>query len=114
VQRPDRAGVFPAITTPFGPDLTIDYEMLESQLERFIRSGCQGIVALGSLGEAPVLEPQEKLEILTQASRILHGRVRLIAGISAMSATEAVSLAKGAGDAGADGANGLAALCLPQ
>jgi 1-pyrroline-4-hydroxy-2-carboxylate deaminase len=103
LQQHDWAGVFPAITTPFKPDLTIDYQTLESQLERFIQSGCQGIVALGSLGEAPVLESQEKLEILTQAARILHGRVPLVAGISAMSTAEAVSLAKAADDAGADG-----------
>jgi dihydrodipicolinate synthase/N-acetylneuraminate lyase len=103
LQQHDWAGVFPAITTPFKPDLTIDYQALESQLENFIQSGCQGIVALGSLGEAPVLETQEKLEILTQAARILHGRVPLVAGISAMSTAEAVSLAKAADDAGVDG-----------
>jgi 4-hydroxy-tetrahydrodipicolinate synthase len=103
LQQHDWAGVFPAITTPFKPDLTIDYQALESQLEKFIQSGCQGIVALGSLGEAPVLETQEKLEILTQAARILHGRVPLVAGISAMSTAEAVSLAKAADDAGVDG-----------
>ena len=103
MQQHDWAGVFPAITTPFKPDLTIDYQALESQLERFIQSGCRGIVALGSLGEAPVLESQEKLEILTQAARILHGRVPLVAGISAMGTAEAVSLAKAADDAGADG-----------
>lgn len=103
MQQHDWAGVFPAITTPFKPDLTIDYQALESQLEKFIQSGCQGIVALGSLGEAPVLETQEKLEILTQAARILHGRVPLVAGISAMSTAEAVSLAKAADDAGVDG-----------
>jgi 4-hydroxy-tetrahydrodipicolinate synthase len=103
LQQHDWAGVFPAITTPFKPDLTIDYQALESQLEKFIQSGCQGIVALGSLGEAPVLETQEKLEIVTQAARILHGRVPLVAGISAMSTAEAVSLAKAADDAGVDG-----------
>jgi 1-pyrroline-4-hydroxy-2-carboxylate deaminase len=103
LQQHDWAGVFPAITTPFRPDLTIDYQALESQLEKFTQSGCQGIVALGSLGEAPVLETQEKLEILRQAARMLHGRVPLIAGISAMGTAEAVSLAKAAADAGADG-----------
>ena len=103
MQQHDWAGVFPAVTTPFKPDLTIDYQALESQLEKFIQSGCRGIVALGSLGEAPVLEPQEKLEILRQASRVLHGRVPLIAGISAMSTADAVSLAKAAAHAGADG-----------
>ena len=103
MQQHDWAGVFPAMTTPFRPDLTIDYQALESQLERFIQSGCRGIVALGSLGEAPVLETKEKLEILTQAGLVLHGRAPLIAGISAMGTAEAVALGKAAADAGADG-----------
>lgn len=103
LQQNDWAGVFPAITTPFRPDLTIDYQALESQLERFIQSGCQGIVALGSLGEAPVLEIDEKVEVLMRAARVLRGRIPLVAGISAMSTAEAVSLAKAATGAGADG-----------
>jgi dihydrodipicolinate synthase/N-acetylneuraminate lyase len=103
LQQNDWAGVFPAITTPFRPDLTIDYQALESQLERFIQSGCQGIVALGSLGEAPVLEIDEKVEVLTRAARVLRGRIPLVAGISSMSTTEAMSLAKAAAGAGADG-----------
>ncbi len=103
MQDYDWAGVFPAMTTPFRSDLTIDYQVLERQIEVFIESGCKGIIALGSLGEAPVLETDEKIEIVAQTSRVLRGRLPLVAGISAMSTAEAVSLTKAVARAGADG-----------
>jgi 1-pyrroline-4-hydroxy-2-carboxylate deaminase len=103
LEKKDWAGVFPAITTPFKSHLAVDYEALERQLDRLIRSGCRGIVALGSLGEAPGLATSEKTEILVQAKRVLRGRVPLIAGISALSTPDAEALARAAEKAGADG-----------
>jgi 4-hydroxy-tetrahydrodipicolinate synthase len=103
LEKKDWAGVFPAITTPFASDLAVDYEALERQVDRLVRSGCRGIVALGSLGEAPALAKREKAEILLQAKEALKGRAPLIAGISAMSTAEAERLAKAAEIAGADG-----------
>jgi 4-hydroxy-tetrahydrodipicolinate synthase len=103
LDKNDWAGVFPAITTPFKPHLAIDYEALERQVERLIQSGCRGIVALGSLGEAPTLATAEKIEILTQAKRVLKGRAPLIAGISALSTGDAEALARAAQRVGADG-----------
>ncbi|MFT3881989.1 MAG: dihydrodipicolinate synthase family protein [Gemmatales bacterium] len=57
-------GVFPAITTPFHPDLSIDYDFLKKHLTWLIDQGCHGIVALGSLGEGATLEKDEKIAIL--------------------------------------------------
>src|SRR5258707_6848366 len=103
LEKKDWAGVFPAITTPFRPDLAVDYEALERLIDRLIQSGCRGIVALGSLGEAPALAKDEKIEILKRAKRTLKGRAPLIAGISALSTAEAETLARAAHAAGADG-----------
>lgn len=103
MEKPGWQGVFPAITTPFGPDLSVDYQALEHLIERMISSGCRGIVALGSLGEAPALLKDEKIEILRRAKRTLGGRAPLIAGISATNTADAVALAKEAEAAGADG-----------
>jgi 1-pyrroline-4-hydroxy-2-carboxylate deaminase len=44
-------GVFPAITTPFQPDYSIDHAFLGKHVRTMLDAGCQGIVALGSLGE---------------------------------------------------------------
>jgi 1-pyrroline-4-hydroxy-2-carboxylate deaminase len=102
LNKNDWAGVFPAITTPFQPDLAVDYEALDRFVMWLVDKGCRGIVALGSLGEAPALAKDEKVEILTRAKHALNGRAPLIAGISALSTLEAEGLAKAAALAGAD------------
>jgi dihydrodipicolinate synthase/N-acetylneuraminate lyase len=103
LEKNDWAGVFPAITTPFEFNLAVDYEALERLVNWLIESGCRGIVALGSLGEAPALAKDEKIELLKRARRALKGRAPLIAGISALSTAEAEVLAKASQAAGADG-----------
>jgi 1-pyrroline-4-hydroxy-2-carboxylate deaminase len=103
LEQKDWAGIFPAITTPFQADLSVDYEVFGGQARWLVECGCKGIVALGSLGEAPTLTREEKVEILKQARRSLNGKAPLIAGIAALSTAEAVWLAKEAHRAGADG-----------
>jgi dihydrodipicolinate synthase/N-acetylneuraminate lyase len=103
LDQKDWAGVFPAITTPFQADLSVDYETFGSQARWLVECGCNGIVALGSLGEAPALTREEKVELLKQARRSLGGKAPLIAGISAFGTAEAVWLAKEAHRAGVDG-----------
>jgi dihydrodipicolinate synthase/N-acetylneuraminate lyase len=68
-----------------------------------VKSGCQGIVALGSLGEAPTLTREEKVEIVKKLRQSLDAKAPVIAGIAALSTAEAVWLAKAAQGAGADG-----------
>jgi 1-pyrroline-4-hydroxy-2-carboxylate deaminase len=103
LDQKDWAGVFPAITTPFQADLSVDYETFRGQARWLVECGCNGIVALGSLGEAPALTREEKLELLKQARRSLDGKAPVIAGISALSTAEAVWLAKEAHRVGVDG-----------
>jgi dihydrodipicolinate synthase/N-acetylneuraminate lyase len=97
------AGIFPAITTPFQADLSVDYDTFAAQARWLIECGCDGIVALGSLGEAPTLDSEEKIEILKHARKALDGKAPLIAGIAALSTAEAVWLAQEAHRVGADG-----------
>ena len=103
MDQKDWAGVFPAITTPFTPDLSVDYETFAAQARWLVECGCNGIVALGSLGEAPALTRDEKLELLKRATMSLDGKAPVIAGISAFSTADAVCLAKEAHRAGVDG-----------
>ena len=103
MEQKDWAGVFPAITTPFKADLSVDYETFAAQARWLVECGCNGIVALGSLGEAPALTRDEKLELLRRARQSLDGKAPVIAGISAFSTAEAVWLAKEAHGAGVNG-----------
>jgi 4-hydroxy-tetrahydrodipicolinate synthase len=102
MERADWAGVFAAITTPFGEDDRVDEGFLEQHVRWLIGSGVRGIVALGSLGEAATLEPGEKVRVL-EVCRRAAGDAHLIAGVSGMSTAECVRLASAARDAGCDG-----------
>ncbi|HQR40391.1 MAG TPA: dihydrodipicolinate synthase family protein [Blastocatellia bacterium] len=96
-------GVFPAITTPFCEDLSVDLEFLPRHIEAMIGAGCRGLVALGSLGEAATLTFQERVSILTTCHEALAGRAPLVAGIAALSTQWAIAFARAAEDAGCEG-----------
>ncbi len=96
-------GVFPAITTPFRPDLSVDHDFLGRHVDRMIAAGCRGIVPLGSLGEGATLRGSEKLDVLATCLRAAAGRAPVIAGIAALSTAEAVDLARSAEKAGCAG-----------
>lgn len=96
-------GVIPALTTPFREDLTVDLEFLQRHCRWMIESGCTGVVALGSLGEAATLSFDEKKQILRGCVEALKDRAPVVAGISALSTAEAVSLALAAEAAGCSG-----------
>lgn len=96
-------GVFPAITTPFKDDLSIDFAALGAHVDLMLRAGSRGIVALGSLGESSTLTTSEKLDVLRTCRAATEDRVPLVAGIGAMSTAEAVRLSEEAARAGCEG-----------
>ena len=53
-------GVWPAITTPFNDDLTVDHGFFAEHCRWLVDHGCTGIVALCSLGEATTLSRADK------------------------------------------------------
>ena len=103
MQQRDWFGVFPAITTPFRPDLSIDHDALADHVQWLIDSGCVGIVALGSLGESQALTGAEKIAILKTCRRVLPAGVPLVAGIAGLTTSECVDLARRSVEAGCDG-----------
>jgi 4-hydroxy-tetrahydrodipicolinate synthase len=96
-------GVFPAVTTPFREDLSVDLDFLPRHLEKMLGAGCAGFVPLGSLGESATLTFEEKGQILETCRRALGGRAPLVAGIAALSTAEAVATARLARERGCDG-----------
>ncbi|MGH7617762.1 MAG: dihydrodipicolinate synthase family protein [Gemmatimonadaceae bacterium] len=103
MRQQDWAGVFPAITTPFLDDLTIDHARLAKHVVWLVDNGCKGIVALGSLGESQTLSFDEKISILETCKRALGDRVPLVAGIAGLSTPECSALARRAASVGCDG-----------
>jgi 1-pyrroline-4-hydroxy-2-carboxylate deaminase len=103
MKQHDWHGVFPAITTPFDADLSIDHPRLGKHVRWLADSGCRGVVALGSLGEAATLRFDEKVSILETCKQALGSDVPLVAGIAGLATAECVALAERAAAVGCDG-----------
>ena len=95
-------GVMPAITTCFDANLDVDHEFIAKHCRWLLENGCTGIVPLGSLGEGATLSFDEKLQVLRTCVNAASGRAPVVASISALSTSEAITLAKAAADAGCD------------
>ncbi len=57
-------GVMPAVTTKFREDGALDHAEMARCFELQMRAGCDGLIVAGSLGEGPMLSPDERLEVL--------------------------------------------------
>lgn len=96
-------GVFPAATTQFRTDQSLDLEATNAHLEALIAAGCQGLVMLGTLGENTSLDPQEKRDVLKAALDTAAGRVPVLAGVAECSTDQACRFAADAQEIGLNG-----------
>ncbi|PZO55682.1 MAG: dihydrodipicolinate synthase family protein [Alphaproteobacteria bacterium] len=97
------AGVFPAATTQFAPDLSIDLAATQRVQDALVRDGVHGLIIMGTVGENNSLEPDEKRAVLKAAVEAVNGRVPVIAGVSEFDTKRAIAFARDAEMAGADG-----------
>src|SRR6202050_4741749 len=95
-------GIFPPIPTPFYPDGNVYFKKIESNVERYSRTPCAGIVWLGSTGEAILLSDQERRDVLKIAREAAAPNKILIAGTGAESAIETLRLTEYAAELGYD------------
>lgn len=100
-------GVMPAITTAFKPDMSVDHDFVSRHCRWLIDNGCRGIVTPGSLGEGATLSHVEKIQLWQTCVSAVEGRAPVVAAVSALSTSEAVTLAR---SAAAQGCSGLMVL----
>ncbi len=100
-------GVFPAATTEFHPDQSLDLKGTARHLEMLLKAGCHGVIMLGTVGENCSLEYAEKLDVLRAALDQAAGRVPLLSGVAECSTALACRMAA---DARKLGVNGLMVL----
>lgn len=99
----DWAGVFPAITTKFKADHSLDLEATEEHLEAQLDAGVHGLVMLGTLGENASLRADEKQEVVKTAVSVSDGRVPVLAGVAETTTAAACTFVERATTNGADG-----------
>ncbi|TWJ04339.1 4-hydroxy-tetrahydrodipicolinate synthase [Mucilaginibacter frigoritolerans] len=83
-----------AMVTPFQADGKIDYEGLEKLINHLIAGGVEYLVSLGTTGESATLSSEERKQVFAFTSKIVKGRVALIAGIGGNNTAEVVETIK--------------------
>jgi 4-hydroxy-tetrahydrodipicolinate synthase len=96
-------GVFPAVTTKFKTDLSVDLDAMARHLEFQLDAGVHGVIILGSLGENSTLNMEEKLQLTGFFIRQVEGRVPLLACIAESDTRQACFYAEQAEAMGIDG-----------
>jgi dihydrodipicolinate synthase/N-acetylneuraminate lyase len=99
----DWKGVFPAATTQFGADLSIDIGETQRVQDALVRAGVHGMIVMGTVGENNSLSADEKRQVLAAAREAVGGRVPIIAGVSELTTDRAAEFARDAERLGADG-----------
>ncbi|MDZ4737050.1 MAG: dihydrodipicolinate synthase family protein [Rhodospirillaceae bacterium] len=97
------SGIFPAITTQFRDDESLDLEGTAAQIERMVKAGCHGIIMIGTLGENRSLELEEKHELIRLAVTTAKGRVQVLTGVAENTTAQACRFAEAGKKAGLDG-----------
>ena len=96
-------GVYPAVTTKFKADLSLDFDAMAAHLEFQLDAGVHGVIILGSLGENSTLDMDEKLQLTEFFIRQVNGRVPLLACIAESDTRQACIYASRAEAMGIDG-----------
>lgn len=96
-------GVYPAVSTQFRHDQSIDLDATQTVIDNQIKDGVNGIICLGTVGENCALYPEEKRQVLQAAQEVVNGRVPLIAGTAESITTAAIDYMKDAQKIGIDG-----------
>ncbi len=96
-------GVYPALTTKFKKDGSIDYDMMAVNMKAQLDGGIHGAIFGGSLGESSTLTHGDRIDLLKAAKEMVDGKIPLLVNIAEGSTKAAIALAQLAQDNGADG-----------
>jgi 4-hydroxy-tetrahydrodipicolinate synthase len=103
MRRENWHGVYPAATTQFHADQSLDLGATARHVEAMLQSGVHGMIMLGTVGENCSLEYGEKLDVLRTAVRQAGGRVPVLTGVAETSTALASRFAADAEKLGVDG-----------
>lgn len=96
-------GVFPALTTQFHADESLNLDATAKHLERMIASGIHGVILLGSVGENTAHDYEEKLTVLRELKGVVNGRIPILSGVAEFTTRVACRFARDCERIGIDG-----------
>ncbi|MGY4535012.1 dihydrodipicolinate synthase/N-acetylneuraminate lyase [Pseudomonas sp. TE3786] len=101
--KPSWSGVFPAVTTQFRSDFSVDLDATHAVISGLVRDGVSGLVICGTVGENTSLSVEEKISLVEVAKDAAAGRVPVISGVAEFTSLNASKVAKEVQRVGADG-----------
>lgn len=96
-------GVGTALITPFDMEQNIDYGSLKNIIKHQIDGGVDALILLGTTGESPVIDDEERKKLIEFTVAEANGRVPVIVGTGTNSTKKVVKLNKLAENGNADG-----------
>jgi 4-hydroxy-tetrahydrodipicolinate synthase len=96
-------GIFPAVTTQFNADESLNIPATQKLIERLIQGGVHGFIMLGTVGENCSLRADEKRKVLSAAKEVVNGRVPILSGVAEFTTADGAQYAKDAAKIGIDG-----------
>lgn len=96
-------GCATALVTPF-KDGKIDFEALARLIDFQIENGAHALVILGTTGESPCVDFDERDEVVAFAKDAIRGRVPMLVGTGTNNTKTSIKLTQSAEKLGADGA----------
>lgn len=97
------SGVFPAVTTQFNSDFSVNLEATHKVMQNLVRDGVSGLVVCGTVGENTSLSTQEKVSLVEVARYAAGGKVPVISGVAEFTSANAIAVAREVQRVGADG-----------
>jgi 4-hydroxy-tetrahydrodipicolinate synthase len=94
-------GVIPAMVTPFTKKGEIDVEGLRRLTNWFIKCSVDGLFPLGSIGEGPKLNREERRKVLETVLNEAKSSIPVIPGTGGITTRDAIAYTKDAKDLGA-------------
>jgi len=101
-RMPLQKGSNVALVTPMDSQEHVDYGKLKDLLAFHEEAGTQGVVILGTTGEASVLAEYEKVKVMETTAAAIGGRIPIIVGTGTIDTQKTISSTKQAADHGAD------------
>ncbi|MCC6494306.1 MAG: dihydrodipicolinate synthase family protein, partial [Pirellulales bacterium] len=100
--KPLFRGVCASTVTPFNSRGELELSLLPAHVEWILAEGADAISPLGSSGEFPALEVNDRKRVLEAALEANNGRVPVVAGTHHYSTKYTIELSKHAEKSGAD------------
>jgi 4-hydroxy-tetrahydrodipicolinate synthase len=95
-------GSWPALVTPFNDNDEVSLEELRKHVGFHLENNSNGILLMGSTGEAIMLSSEERKKIIDTVIDEANNKIPIMVGVAAMTTKQTIANAKYAKEAGAD------------